>query len=149
MKTVADPAELEALIARLTALEPSTACRWGMMSSAEMLCHLGDAAGSVLTRTDGQPPPLRRLRKWFGLYSSIPWPHGLRTPRSVDPHRDGTRPATFEADRARAITGLRSVAAAGPEALPKGHGIFGRMTQQDWHRWAYLHTDHHLRQFGL
>jgi hypothetical protein len=29
------------------------------------------------------------------------------------------------------------------------HGAFGPMTPADWHRWAYRHTDHHLRQFGL
>jgi hypothetical protein len=33
--------------------------------------------------------------------------------------------------------------------LPAGHGRFGTMTTRDWHRWAYRHTDHHLRQFGL
>ena len=26
--------------------------------------------------------------------------------------------------------------------------IFGRMSGSDWLRWAHLHTDHHLRQFG-
>jgi hypothetical protein len=149
MKTVADAAVLEALIERLTALQPTAARRWGTLSPAEMLCHLGDATASVLTRRDSQPPPHRRFRKWFALYSSIPWPHGVRTPRSVDPHRDGTRPAAFESDRSRAITGLRDVAAASPETLPMGHGVFGRMTLRDWHRWAYLHTDHHLRQFGI
>jgi hypothetical protein len=28
------------------------------------------------------------------------------------------------------------------------HPIFGRMSEAAWMRWAYLHTDHHLRQFG-
>ena len=28
------------------------------------------------------------------------------------------------------------------------HPIFGRMSERTWLRWAYLHTDHHLRQFG-
>ena len=28
------------------------------------------------------------------------------------------------------------------------HPIFGRMSQRAWLRWAYLHMDHHLRQFG-
>jgi len=29
------------------------------------------------------------------------------------------------------------------------HPIFGRMSLWEWQRWGYLHTDHHLRQFGL
>jgi len=28
------------------------------------------------------------------------------------------------------------------------HPIFGQMTRAEWLRWGYLHTDHHLRQFG-
>ena len=28
------------------------------------------------------------------------------------------------------------------------HPIFGAMTDAEWMRWGYLHTDHHLRQFG-
>ena len=28
------------------------------------------------------------------------------------------------------------------------HPIFGRMSEAEWLRWGYLHTDHHLRQFG-
>jgi hypothetical protein len=29
------------------------------------------------------------------------------------------------------------------------HPIFGRMSHREWLRWAYLHADHHLRQFGV
>jgi hypothetical protein len=119
------------------------------MTPAEMLCHLGDATESVLGRPGGTPGPSRRIRKWFALYSPLPWPHGLRTPRSVDPRRDGTKPAEFESDRDRAIAGLRALAAAPVSAFPAAHGIFGAMTARDWHCWAYRHTDHHLRQFGL
>jgi len=28
------------------------------------------------------------------------------------------------------------------------HPIFGPMSRSDWLRWAYLHMDHHLRQFN-
>lgn len=29
------------------------------------------------------------------------------------------------------------------------HPIFGRLSRAAWLRWAYLHMDHHLRQFGF
>jgi hypothetical protein len=29
------------------------------------------------------------------------------------------------------------------------HPVFGQMSESAWLRWAYVHTDHHLRQFGL
>ena len=33
--------------------------------------------------------------------------------------------------------------------LEPAHGFFGTMSVADWQRWAYKHTDHHLRQFGV
>jgi hypothetical protein len=29
------------------------------------------------------------------------------------------------------------------------HPVFGRISGSAWLRWAYLHADHHLRQFGV
>lgn len=97
------------------------------------------------------PVPLRRRRlvKWLALWTPIPWPHGWPTNPSLDPKAEGTRPAAFEKDLARALEGLEGIAAAAPGALTPAHGVFGTMSVLDWQRWAYRHTDHHLRQFGL
>ncbi len=149
MPTVADPIVLTELERRLSALLPTTERRWGTMTPGEMLCHLADASTSVLGRPGGPAGTSRPVARWLALYSPLPWPHGLKTPRSVDPHLDGTRPGEFEADRARAIAGLRAIAAAAPEAFPAAHGRFGAMRPKDWRHWAYRHTDHHLRQFGV
>ena len=35
-----------------------------------------------------------------------------------------------------------------PEAAPD-HIDSEPMTRAQWMRWAFMHTDHHLRQFGL
>lgn len=149
MKSVADSAVLERLIERLGALGPETPRRWGSLTAAEMLCHLADATASVLTSTTSEPVPRRPLLKWFALRVPLAWPHGLQTPPEVDPHVEGTRPSDFETDRQRAIDGLRAFAAAPASALSVSHGAFGKMSQRDWQIWAYRHTDHHLRQFGV
>ena len=83
------------------------------------------------------------------LWSAIPWPHGWPTNPQHNPMVDGTRPTDFESDLARVIDGLRRIATATPGSLEPGHGFFGNMSERDWQRWAYRHTDHHLRQFGL
>jgi len=156
MKSIADTTALGQLIERLNALEPDTPRKWGTLTAGEMLCHLGDATSSVLKRgaTEGTgPSPAAAQRhpvlKWIALRSPLPWPQGLTTPAAVDPHVGGTKAGDFDADRERAITGLRNFAAAPPDALASSHGAFGTMSIHDWHRWAYRHTDHHLRQFGL
>jgi hypothetical protein len=149
VKTISDPAVLEGLIVRLGAVRPDSPRRWGQMTPAEMLCHLGDANTSMLSRPGGAILANRVLRRWIGLYSSLPFPRGVPTLRHVDPTRDGSRPGDFEQDRQRVIDTLRAIAAARPASLPHSHQVFGRMTASDWMRFAYKHTHHHLTQFGV
>src|ERR1041385_8230581 len=188
MKTVSAPESRAGLIGRLQRLAPTAVARWGSLTAAEMLRHLGDSLESVLgVRLPPGPTPsgkARPLLKWLILYAPMPWPKGVKTrpgvdppqqgtrrprpssiplipppllrclkgvkPRpGVDPHQQGTRPGDFQLDRARAIAGLDQLAAGPPRTLPRVHFMVGPMSQKDWHRWAYKHVDHHLRQFGL
>jgi hypothetical protein len=153
LNTIARESNRAALVGRLHRLTPSTERRWGTLTAAEMLCHLGDSCESVLgLRVPPGPPASGRARpllKWFILYAPLPWPKGVRTRPGVDPHREGTRPGDFESDRARAIRGLNALAVAPAEGLNPFHFMVGPMSRQDWQRWAHKHVDHHLRQFGL
>lgn len=152
MKTIGDPTVRALLIARLRALRPDSGGRWGSLSPHEMLCHLGDASEMVL-RTRPRPNRVRdRHRpvfKGIWLWSAIPFPHGVRTHASHDPRLHGTRPRDFARDLDRVVASLDAIAAAQPDALEPLHGLFGTMTKRDWERWAWKHTDHHLRQFGV
>lgn len=150
MTSIADPKCRRQLVERLEALREDTPGRWGTLTAAEMLCHLADAT-SVLCRSDfrfkaGLAAP---LLKWLALSAPLPTPRGLKTHPAADPRRKGTQPADFETDRQRAIDGLSAIAHEQPEGLNPHHPIFGSMSKGDWCRWAYDHTDHHLRQFGL
>ena len=156
MRTITDERILASLIERLGRLRPDTRGRWGVLTAGELLCHLGDAHESVLgirvpPSGSAAPAPAKRspLRKWVALYTAIPWPKGITTRPGVNPRIDGTRPRDFEGDRERAISSLKRLAAAPPESLPPRHFLFGPMSAWDWHRWAYRHVTHHLRQFGL
>jgi hypothetical protein len=73
----------------------------------------------------------------------------MKTNPEHDPRAAGTPPSEFAADRLRVIAALDGIAAAAPGALEPAHGLLGTMSLRDWQRWAYKHTDHHLRQFGL
>lgn len=153
MSTIANPRIVSELIGQLRQLQPDTPRRWGTLSAGEMLCHLGDAHESVLqTRIPpGSVPPgaPRRVMKWVALYSPSPWPKGIATRPGVNPKINGTRPGDFELDRARAIESLESLVTADSTTLLPQHVMFGPMSTVDWHRWAYRHVRHHLRQFGL
>ncbi len=149
MKTVGDPSALSKLVDRLEALRPDTPRRWGTLTPGEMLCHLADATASVLDQSPSKTAPRHPFLKLIALRLPLAWPRGLPTPATVNPKDAGTKPGDFEADRRRAIDGLRMFTAAPDVSLTSSHGAFGPMTPADWHRWAYRHTDHHLRQFGL
>jgi hypothetical protein len=64
----------------------------------------------------------------------------------MNQHIAGTPPAEFAADRATLLLTLDEFTHASGPWSP--HPIFGPMSTAEWMRWAYLHTDHHLRQFG-
>jgi hypothetical protein len=61
----------------------------------------------------------------------------------------GTKPSEFEADRQELIRLTQLFRQTPPDRSGVLHPIFGRMSSAQWLRWAYLHMDHHLRQFGV
>lgn len=90
----------------------------------------------------------RTLVKWYALFLPLPWPHGVPTRPEIDQECTGTKPGEFAADVAELEALLELVATRGTDIEWPTHPVFGRMSHADWLRWAYLHTDHHLRQFG-
>ena len=60
----------------------------------------------------------------------------------------GTRPRDFAADVAELEALVELITARNGNFDWQSHPIFGRMSEAAWLRWAYLHMDHHLRQFG-
>ena len=151
MRTLARPDDRRALVERLRSVRPDSAPRWGRMSAAQMVCHVADALRLITGQKSASRAPglhERTLLKWFVLYAPLRWPHGVLTTPELDPERDGTCPSEFAADVAQ-VEGLLERVATAPEGLDRrAHPVFGRMSHAAWLRWAWLHTDHHLRQFG-
>jgi Protein of unknown function (DUF1569) len=151
MKTLARVSDKEEILRRLRRVRPDSVRRWGRMSAPQMVCHLSDAFRMAL----GQKPVStassvlqQTIVKWIALYAPLQWPPGIRTRPEIDQERGGTGPMEFDADVAEVERLVEIVATAGSRFAPV-HPIFGRMSHPDWLRWAYLHTDHHLRQFGV
>ena len=86
--------------------------------------------------------------KWVALYAPLQWPPGIPTRPEIDQELGGTKPADFAADVAQFESLLQQVITSPKSLDGQLHPIFGRMSEAAWLRWAYVHTDHHLRQFG-
>jgi Protein of unknown function (DUF1569) len=131
-------------------VRPDSTARWGRMSAHQMICHLGDSLRMALGEraVSAAAGPLQRtVVKWTALYLPLPWPGGIPTRPEIDQEAGGTKPLDFVSDVAQ-VESLLTLVATEPRTDWPLHPIFGRMSQKAWLRWAYLHTDHHLRQFG-
>ena len=151
MKSLARERDREEILRRLRKVRPDSVRRWGRMSAHQMICHLSDSFLAVTGRkavTSATGVLQRTVVKWIALYLPVRWPPGIPTRPEIDQEVGGTRPADFAADVAQ-LEGL--IAFVTSRATPPGwqtHPMFGPMSEAAWLRWAYLHMDHHLRQFG-
>jgi hypothetical protein len=152
MKTFAQEDCRAEILRRLRTVRPDSPRLWGQMSAHQMICHLTDACRIALGQKQvslATGPLQRTLLKWTALYLPIRWPAGVATRPEIDQRCGGTMPADFAMDVAQLEAVLDLIA-----TRPRGqewpdHPIFGRMSHDAWMRWAYLHADHHLRQFNV
>ena len=155
MKSLARADDAAELIRRLGDVRPDSTRRWGRMTVHQMVCHLGDSFRMVTGEkavVETSTVIQRTVVKWVALYAPMPWP-AARIQTVVEMDQLGSRfsgaaPGEFAADVAALEALLARIAAqVGRDPWPR-HPIFGRLSEREWLRWAYLHMDHHLRQFG-
>jgi hypothetical protein len=151
MRTLARRADKEELFRRIRSLRPDSPRRWGRMSAHHMVCHLSDACRMATGQkavTPSTSVTKRTIVKWIALYVPLRWPPGIPTSPEIDQQGGGRAPAEFAADVEDLLAQMEAIA-RDPRALEgRVHPIFGRISSRGWLRWAYLHADHHLRQFG-
>jgi len=149
MKTLARDRDKAEILHRLQAMRPDSVARWGRMSAHQMVCHASDCLRMATGQkrvSDASTVLERTIVKWIALYAPVRWPPGIATAPEVDQAAAGTRPIDFAADVSELVALIEFVTAA--RNFERSHPTFGRMSEAAWLRWAYLHMDHHLRQFG-
>jgi hypothetical protein len=151
MKTLHCELDRLEILRRLRTIHPESQRRWGRMSTHQMLCHVADALRMMLGEKPVDPmtnAARRTVVKWGALYLPLRWPSGIPTCPELDQNQAGSSPSSFAADLAEIEVLLERAMqpTAGFEQVK--HPLFGTMTRSAWMRWAYLHLDHHLRQFG-
>jgi hypothetical protein len=151
MKTLENPVDKHELLRRLKIIHPGSTRRWGRMSAPQMISHLNDAfrmfVGTRNVSASRVPYP-RALLRWSALWVPVPWPHGFPARPELNQDVSGTPPAEFAAD-IRELSALIERFTRQPRDFDwQIHPHFGPMSERDWMRLGYLHTDHHFRQFG-
>ena len=150
MNTLSSAGDLVSVRKRIALVSPADTRLWGSMSAHQMLCHLTDAFACSLGertvvpfRASSIPVP---VFKWLALRFPMKWPPGVVTAPELDQSIGGTPPSDFTCDRDALLTKLDQFVGSGVPWAP--HPLFGALTSAEWMRWGYLHTHHHLRQFG-
>jgi hypothetical protein len=150
MKSLFEPACVQEVKQRLSALSPGVQRQWGKMNPAQMLAHcclgLEMAAGEI------RPPRaligriLGPVIKPMAFREEEPMRRNSPTSKEllvIDDDRD------FEAERKRLSELIDRFAAAGAAGCTsRPHAFFGSLTPDEWAVLMYKHLDHHLRQFG-
>ena len=150
MKTLRKITDRNEVLDRLTVVQANSQARWGTMSAHQMICHLSDSFRAALGEKDiSRSTNLfkRTIYKWIALWVLFRWPQGIKTRPEMDQHQGGTKPAEFASDVEKLRILLdRFCKNFNGEFAP--HATLGQMSKTERMRHAYLHMDHHLRQFG-
>ena len=150
MRTLSNVRVRNELLERLAKVRPDSKSRWGTMSSHQMICHLSDSFRASLGEKYISPSTTlfkRTFLKWYALWLPLPWPHGVHTRPEMDQHQCGTPAAEFASDLDELRNLFKRFCNSQGEFAP--HAMLGQMSRRQRMRHAYLHIDHHLRQFGV
>lgn len=149
MHTLSNREDCQSVRNRFASVRPDDARQWGVMSAAEMVCHIRGAflaaMGEIESSPIATPIPAATLKD-IALWQPTPWKPGFWTIPALKQGAPGMCPGVFEQDLAEALAEMDRFCMS--EQLRVDHAFFGAMSYADWMRWGYLHTDHHLRQFG-
>jgi hypothetical protein len=148
MPSLHDPDDYRIALARVERLSPERQPRWGRMSVDQMLCHLRDYFDLALGRTTGKPlgnALTQAAARWLVLTVGMRFPRNVRTL----PQFKQTSPEVFDHDHARLRDCLQEFHRRRDRAEWPYNPAFGKLTREQWGRLAWLHVDHHLRQFGV
>jgi hypothetical protein len=149
MKTLLNTADRAEVLDRLNGVRPESQRSWGSMSAHQMICHLSDSFRAALGEKQISQSTTffkHTVYKWVALWLPFQWPHGIKTRPEMDQRQGGTPPAEFASDleKLRILVDRFSKS----EGEFASHATLGQMSRTERMRHAYLHMDHHLRQFG-
>lgn len=145
-KSIWNPADRQALLARFDSLTPAHQPRWGKMSVAQMLRHCTLPILSCMGEFPVKPKitPFRIWpMQWLIIYV-MPWPQGAPTAPEFVISDEGD----FAERRAALKAAIEKLAAGGESQPLQPHAAFGKLSGKDWGALTHRHLDHHLRQFG-
>jgi hypothetical protein len=148
MKTVFDQSTRDELTTRIDALNENNAAQWGKMNAYQMVKHCILADEMYMGKKQYKRVFLGRLIGQMALKNMLKdeTPMSRNAPTGDDfkiKETDGD----FPSEKAKWVAVIGDYQNyTNPNFI---HWFFGNMTTEQVGYFAYKHTDHHLRQFGV
>ena len=147
MPELHDPTVRESLKSRLRTVQPGARGKWGSMTPAQMLWHVGSALEMCLGRLESpkeaapfpMPKPMLRF-----VVLNLPWPKGVPTLQAIK----ATASYDFQAEQARCLKLIDEFTAKPIRDRWPEHPTLGNMSGSQYSRLQAKHILHHLTQFG-
>jgi len=151
-KTLEDISAKEFLYRRFDKLTEKNKAQWGKMNVKQMLRHINIATNLATGKTPANRKPKfieRTLLKSLILWG-MPAPKGkVQTTAELDTVMNKIEPADLNEERNSLKQTMEEFLLFGVKNEYHPHPAFGKMNGKQWKRLVYLHTDHHLKQFGV
>lgn len=144
-----EPQAVERVMARIQKLSPNSKGHWGKMNVTEMLMHCSLALSFVIQdRSPYTKPTLKNcLVKFIVLNVLSVFPRNHRSPGRVQTVGK-THVDEFETQKGYFIKTLEEFYRH-KDPLTSIHPSMGFLSVDEWGKVAWMHMDHHLRQFGV
>ncbi len=147
MQSLASAGVVDELRRRMEALREDDERRWGVMTAQQAVLHLRGAFAMAIGERKVRPLPgplPMAVTKYLALRVPMRWPKNLQTVTELRQMQASSM--SFDEEKREMLEAYGRFLRM--EENSNDHPMLGRMSPWDWMRWGYLHTDHHLRQFG-
>jgi uncharacterized protein DUF1569 len=136
------------LIARARRLTPEHRAQWGRLTVDRMLSHVVDAFGMALGEIEVRQRKIPLIRFWPFNVLFIRFV-GMPRNAPTAPEIIARSPLAIEAELRALESAMDRFAAQQARRHWPRHPAFGKLSREAWGLLGYVHTDHHLRQFGV
>lgn len=146
MKSVLDASTREELIRRIDSLNESSVAQWGKMNVYQMLKHCSRWDEMVHNNKMGKRVFIGRIIGAMALRSVLKDDKPLGKNEPTLPELVIKENGDVADEKAKWILRIKQYEHYSHNYFV--HPFFGKMTREQIGRFAYKHTDHHLRQFN-
>ena len=147
MKSIFDPNQNQAMIARIANLKPESTAAWGKMNATQMCRHTNAA---ILVAFGEKDIKVNFLFRFLGrMMKNKVFNSDFKKNSPTAKEFIFTDNYDFEIARDELIKNYGRFAQGQAAITISNHPFWGELSFEDWNKLMWNHVDHHLRQFNV